>query len=289
MRAFVVVLVVATVVGGFVGGELMGMSFSVTGAVVGGVGVGAVLLGLGAFFHAQEERRQKAPTLTPEMRGVFDRMTGQGKVKTPVRPLSGWKPRPFHKNESKEQVAEWFAHVEPWNQVDPRVLRVLTERLYGNQMFELFVHASQNCDVVKQYVPLSRLFDKGVGEFAACPNVAKVLVAAGAKHAMLFAGLLQAGKGGKSVEGHYRNALDATEAAIHVEPGFFPAYLQMARMRQLVGKTDEAIQFCRQGLAQAEKAKKSPLPSRPDMNLLGAVDEAEEQFRAMLRTLQASA
>lgn len=289
MRAFVIVLVVATVVGGFVGGELMGMTFSLTGAVAGGVGVGAVLLGLGAFFHAQEEKKRKAPALTPEMRGVFDRMTGRGQSPTPVRPLLGWKPRPFHANKSKEQATEWFAHVEPWSRLDRRLVRVLIERLYGNQMFELFVHASQNCDVVPLYMPLSRLFDKGVGEVAACPNVAKILVMAGAKHAMLFAGLLQAGKGGKAFEEHYRNALDACEAAIHVEPGFLPAYLQMARMRQLVGKTDEAIQFCRQGLAQVEKAKKTPLPSRPDMNLLGAVDEAEEQFRTLLRTLQASA
>jgi hypothetical protein len=145
VRIFVIVLVVATVVGGFVGGELMGATFSLTGAVVGGVGVGAVLLGLGAYFHAQEEK--KKPALTPEMRGVFDWMTGRGQSPTPVRLLSGWKPRPFHKNESKEQVAEWFAHVEPWSLLDPRLLRVLTERLYGNQMFELFVHASQNCGV----------------------------------------------------------------------------------------------------------------------------------------------
>jgi hypothetical protein len=141
--------------------------------------------------------------------------------------------------------------------------------------------------VIPQYAPLCGLFDRGVGEVGACPNVAKILVAAGAKHGMMFAGLLKAGKRDKSVEEHYRNALDACEAAIHVEPGFLPAYLQLARMRQLAGKTDDAIQFCKQGLAHVERMKKAPLPSRPEMNLKGSVEEAEEQFRTLLRTLQA--
>ena len=72
-----------------------------------------------------------------------------------------------------------------------------------------------------------------------------------------YAGLLQAGKRDKSVEEHYQNALDACEAAIHVEPGFLPGYVQLARMRQLVGKTDDAIQICMRGLVQVERMKKA--------------------------------
>lgn len=72
MIVFILVLVIAAVAGGFVGGELSGSGFSALGAVIGGVGTGVVLLGLGAYFSAQEERKNRA--LTPEMRGVFDRM-----------------------------------------------------------------------------------------------------------------------------------------------------------------------------------------------------------------------
>ena len=72
MLLFIAVLIVATVVGGFAGGEIMGRTFSILGAAVGGVGTAAVLLGLGAFFHAQEERKKRE--LPPEMRAVFDRM-----------------------------------------------------------------------------------------------------------------------------------------------------------------------------------------------------------------------
>src|SRR5882762_5968261 len=77
MKLFIGVIVAATIIGGFVGGELMDRTFSITGAVVSGVGLAVVLLSLGAFFDAQEKKRRKVE-LTPEMRGVFDRMFGQG-------------------------------------------------------------------------------------------------------------------------------------------------------------------------------------------------------------------
>lgn len=99
MKAFIIVLIVATVLGGFVGGELTGNTFTITGAVIGGVGTAAVLLGLGAYFTAQEERKRKAraPVLTPEIRGVFDRMLARSAEQSPA-------PAPAPKSESKEAV-----------------------------------------------------------------------------------------------------------------------------------------------------------------------------------------
>ncbi len=83
MKTFIIVIAVATVLGGFVGGELTGNTFMLTGAVSGGVGTAAVLLGLGAFFTAQEERRRKAgvvPPLTPEIGEVFARMASRAGI-----------------------------------------------------------------------------------------------------------------------------------------------------------------------------------------------------------------
>src|ERR1035437_3633526 len=76
MKVFVVVIIVATMIGGFVGGELTDSTFLLTGAVIGGVGVAAVLLGLGAFFSAQEDKKKKQrdSNLPPEIREVFGRM-----------------------------------------------------------------------------------------------------------------------------------------------------------------------------------------------------------------------
>lgn len=71
MRLFVFVLIAATIAGGLVGAELLNTAFSITGAVIGGVGAATGLLGLGAYFDAQDRKRA---ALSPEMRAVFDRM-----------------------------------------------------------------------------------------------------------------------------------------------------------------------------------------------------------------------
>ncbi|OQW66966.1 MAG: hypothetical protein BVN29_04835 [Nitrospira sp. ST-bin5] len=86
MKIFLVVIVVATLIGGFVVGELMDKTFSLLGAVVGGVGLTAVLLGLGAFFTAQEEKKKKE-TLPPEIRGAFDRLMGKSLNSPSSRPV----------------------------------------------------------------------------------------------------------------------------------------------------------------------------------------------------------
>lgn len=85
MKLFIAILFAATIVGGFVGGELSGATFTLTGAVVGGVGTAAVLLGLGAYF-ASQERRKRDTDLPPEMRAVFGRM--MGKESAPPSPRS---------------------------------------------------------------------------------------------------------------------------------------------------------------------------------------------------------
>ena len=55
---FISVILAAIVIGGFVGAGLMDGSFSITGAVVGGVGA-AVLLGLIVFLDAKETKQEK--------------------------------------------------------------------------------------------------------------------------------------------------------------------------------------------------------------------------------------
>jgi hypothetical protein len=100
VKLFIAVIIAAIVIGGFVGAELMGNSFSITGAVVGGVGTAAILLGIGAFFDAQD-RKQKEKALPPEMRAVFDRMYGKGtsQLKPSSRPQVP-RPTPTTKKDS---------------------------------------------------------------------------------------------------------------------------------------------------------------------------------------------
>lgn len=74
MKLFIGILIAATIIGGFAGGEVMDTTFSILGAAIGGIGTAAILLGLGAYFDAQEKKSPKGPPLNAEMRGVFDRM-----------------------------------------------------------------------------------------------------------------------------------------------------------------------------------------------------------------------
>ncbi len=71
MKLFLGVLLAATIIGGFAGAEIFDTSFSIIGAVVGGLGMGAVLLGLGAYFSSNDSKSSKP---SPEMQGIFDRM-----------------------------------------------------------------------------------------------------------------------------------------------------------------------------------------------------------------------
>ena len=107
MKIFIVVIVIATIIGGFVGGEMTDKTFSILGATVGGVGLTTILLGLGAYFTAQEEKKKKQQ-LPPEIRGVFDRMFG-GPNALSAQP-SAWRPRPFYENKTKEAFLQWFAN-----------------------------------------------------------------------------------------------------------------------------------------------------------------------------------
>lgn len=287
VKVFVIVTAVALLVGGLVGGEMSGRLFSVTGAVAGGLAVPIILLSLGAYFTARDERKKEV--LPPDVRKVFDRLLGRAEPPgDPSKGTSSWKPRPFHKSESKEDFDKWFAHTDPWARLDPRLIQLLIQRLYGNPMFEVFVHASQDCKLVHDYIPLRTLFDKGVGEFAACGQIARILTSAGANKGENFARLMRNQRADtEELSSLYGNAMNACEAAIHVEPAFLPAYLQLARLRQLVGKTQDAIGFCKTGLAQVERTKKYPLPRRPDLDLGGVADDVEAQLRSLLKHLEA--
>ena len=58
MKLFIGLIIAAAVIGGFVGAEITDDDFSITGAVIGGVGVFSALMGLGAFFDSQERKRR---------------------------------------------------------------------------------------------------------------------------------------------------------------------------------------------------------------------------------------
>ena len=76
MKLSISVIIAAIVTGGFAGAGLMDSSFSITGAVVGGVGA-AVLLGLLAYFDSQETKQEEKDLRNKEEQEQIHREAGQ--------------------------------------------------------------------------------------------------------------------------------------------------------------------------------------------------------------------
>lgn len=76
MKIFYVVLAVAAAIGGFVGGWLTGTTFSALWAILGPILVGGAIF-CGGWYFDNQEKKKKQKELPPEVRDVFDRMTGK--------------------------------------------------------------------------------------------------------------------------------------------------------------------------------------------------------------------
>lgn len=281
MKMFILVIVIATVIGGFVGGEIMDKTFSILGATIGGVGLTAILLGLGAYFTAQEEKKRKQQ-LPPEIRGVFDRMFG-GPGTTSVAP-SAWKPCPFYANKTRDDFLRWFANVPPWNKVDATIIEMLIGKFGSNPLFEVFVHTSQEEGLINKYAQLNHIARTDAGRFAIYPRIAMILSAAAEDSRAAIAKAMN-NKNVDALKTHYPKAIDALETAILIEPNIVLLYLQMATLRAMIGKNEEAAEYCRAGLKKIDEQKKVPFDRSAIESVKSAHAENErigEQLKSVL-------
>lgn len=288
MKIFLVVITIAALIGGFVGGELMDKAFSLLGAVVGGVGLATVLLGLGAFFTSQEERKKKE-ALPPEIRNVFDRMLGKSELSS-IKQKSNWIPRPFFKNKTKNDFMEWFSNVAPWNRLDSEITETIVDRFNANPIFEVFVHASQELNLVTKYIDLRPLLDTVGGHTAICTQIAMILSSAAENSRLVLTRTLgRTLKYSDEQKRHYSYAVDALESAIYIEPNFLPAYLQIALIKMLIGKNDDAKEYCMSGLEKIEQLKKTPFHKSQIASIRNAhseIEEAESRIKELLAGLR---
>ena len=193
--------------------------------------------------------------------------------------------RPFHKNETKADFREWFSKAPSWNTLDPRITDALVERLYGNPMFEVFVQLSWEADLIKQYAPLAQSLGSGIVE-ELYGQINQILYRIGCSSLDRMIELMKSPQRNEdALKQSYGIATDSFESSIELQASFLPAYVQLAVLKQIFNRDDEAREFCNRGLAEVEKLKKVPLPSRPDMNLRASVDEIEIKLRAVLKDL----
>lgn len=192
--------------------------------------------------------------------------------------------RPFYKNQTRADLKEWFAKAPDWDTLDPKIAEAFIERLYGNPMFEVFVHLSREARLIGQYAALNGLLGKGADEvFVGAIN--DILFRTGSASLELVVELMRPSANQDELKEHYGFATDCFECAIELQPSFLHAYVQQAVLKHLFNHDDEARDLCNRGLVQAEILKKAPSPSRCGMNLRGAVDEAEVRLRNLLTEL----
>jgi tetratricopeptide (TPR) repeat protein len=271
MKIFILVIVIAIVIGGFVGGEIMDKTFSILGATIGGVGLTTILLGLGAYFTAKEEKKRKQQ-LSPEIQGVFDRMFG-GSSTTSAAPQA-WKPCPFYANKTKEDFLRWFANVPPWNKVDATIIEMLVGKFESNPLFEVFVHTSQDQGLINKYAQLNHIARTDAGRFAIYPRIAMILSAAAEDSRAAIAKAMSS-KNVDSMKTHYAKAIDSLETAILIEPNVVLLYLQIATLKAMIGKNEEAAEYCRAGLKKIDEQRKVPFGQSAIDSVRGAHAENE--------------
>lgn len=195
--------------------------------------------------------------------------------------MTRWMPRPFFENHSKEDFKEWFANVTPWNRLDTRIIEALIEKFYGNPMFEVFVHTSHNCNLIKEYSHLKYLFDRG--DVTIYPHIATLLYKKGEKNCQhLFHILDNLPINEKEAKKHYAFAMDTLESSIHIDPNCLPSYVLLAFLKLRMGKKKDAKNFCKLGLEQISKIKKLPLQKSELPEIRKYSEEIEDLERKLI-------
>ena len=183
--------------------------------------------------------------------GIFgfltrDRIEGENKTK------------PFHQNKSDAERDDWFARTRPWHKVDSGITSALIEIYGDNPMFEVFVVASMENNLVGEYAAIG---ERGVAADIACPMISGILFKQGAQSSSKVDIMLKSGNvNEKKLTKIYVNALNLLESSVIIEPNQIDAYVQLAGLKGVQNKNDEASEFVRQGLQAIGRIREGDAP-----------------------------
>lgn len=176
-----------------------------------------------------------------------------------------------------------IAREPPWNRVAPPVIDAIIEAITDKGLLEAFVMHSMDAGLVARYEALGRadsdptFIRAQISHFLcqtgnrAIPSLAKALAAKqtdAATKAFMLAG-------------------DAFEAAIALAKNQFAAYLGLAHIYGLVGKSAKSHNYAKLGLSELEKMRRGPVgyAMRDNSSIFppDTLDQAERQLRAFLQ------
>jgi len=168
------------------------------------------------------------------------------------------KSKPFHANTDNSERKDWFLRTRPWHKVNPGIIDALIEKYNDDPIFEVFVIASMENGLVKEYEDLGL---KGIDPEISCSVISGVLFNHGRNASAQVGNMFNSGKiNEKKLSRVYENALNLLESSIIIDSNQINSYIQLAGLRGMFNKKDEALGLVRQGLEAIERIKESDIP-----------------------------
>jgi len=195
------------------------------------------------------------------------------------------KSKPFHVNTNNSERKDWFSRTRPWHNIDPVIIDALIARYNNDPMFEVFVIASMENGLVKEYEEIGL---KGIDPEIACSVISGVLFKHGGSASAQVGNMFNSGNiNEKKLSKVYENALNLLESSIIIDSNQINAYVQLASLRGMFNKNDEALSFVRQGLRAIERIKESDIPFHKS-NIAGIQNAAQhlDDTKKLLLTLE---
>lgn len=190
------------------------------------------------------------------------------------------KSKPFHQNTSNDERKDWFFRTRPWHKVDSKLIDALIAKYGDNPMFEVFVITSMENSLVKEYEVIGR---KGIDPKVACSVISGLLCKHGTNASAQVNSMFKSGDmNQKKLSKIYGDALNMIESSAIIEPNQIDTYVQLAGLKALLNKNDEALGFVSQGSGAIKRIREGHTPfhksSIPSIQSAAQGLDATEQF-----------
>lgn len=166
--------------------------------------------------------------------------------------------KPFHANTNNLERKDWFSKTRPWHQVDPLVINELIKIYDENPMFEVFVVASMENNLVRKYAELSA---KGIEPDVAYTFIASILYTHGANASAQVGDIVNSKNiNEKKLAKVYENAINLLESTVILDSNYVDAFVNLAGLRGMMNADDDALKYVRQGLKAINNLNESNVP-----------------------------
>lgn len=168
------------------------------------------------------------------------------------------KSKPFHKNVNNAERKNWFSRTRPWHKVDPIIIDALIAKYNNDPMFEVFVITSMENGLVKDYENIGL---NGIDLGVACSIISGILSKHGTNASAQIRNIFNSGNiNEKKLSKIYEDAFNLLESSIILDSNQINSYIQLAGLKAMLNKNDEALNFVQQGLMAINRIKESKVP-----------------------------